>query len=331
MLSNSRELEIPNVQDAYDRESTFGLSMSAFSMENQVVGTVPSSKKRDSSLRFSVSSGPRKYGDTENGENVTYTYNPSSQKDANALAAGCSNVEAEKRAISEFWVTHWLNSFCFGSGTRKWVPLMWQLSCLVAVIYNFILLMYGERNLIGVVLFSIVFANLASSLYFGWHMARTGYVEDVIRLSCHTANTEICCRKVLGRFVGGAMIIVLTCYSLFIIGSTGIFMQLLQIHSLTLNISISVAAIFETNGWICTFIFFISTFYLIAIWIWTCWLKHQVSCAVADSVSLESVSNGSFMERFLDASQWNSMISDTWKVKHIINFLVSGYCRVVPL
>ena len=59
------------------------------------------------------------------------------------------------------------------------------------------------------------------------------------------------------------------------------------------------------------------TLYIVSIWMWTCWVKLQVNKSLVESVSLKSISDGSFIDAFLDVYVSNSATSGLWKINHI--------------
>jgi len=72
------------------------------------------------------------------------------------------------------------------------------------------------------------------------------------------------------------------------------------------------------------------TFYIVSIWLWTCWVKLQVNKSLVESVSLQSISDGSFIDAFLDVYVSNSTTSGLWKINHIARvFTIVPYAWLI--
>jgi hypothetical protein len=351
--TSSQELEM---QNAYGSEANFGMSNVVSTLDINDIN-VPSSgsthcaaqsassKAKRRSTGFGISTKQRFLSDAEEGRGraTPFTNNPSlARQDANA---GDTDMEEDRQASSDMCVINFYNLVFFGSGTRLWIPIVWVVIATIVALYQHIywrsfcqpdlpaiICTVRPPYLYLVLLYEVSLAGTIASLYFGWGMVRSNYIENLIRENCFTAEARHESRRMLSRISAGTMIAVTLVYVVELVEMSKLLVskEAHTVASFLLKVPRVVPIISDIFLISSNFMFGCVTLYIVSIWMWTCWVKLQVNKSLVESVSLKSISDGSFIDAFLDVYVSNSATSGLWKINHIARvFTIVPYAWLV--
>lgn len=270
--------------------------------------------------------------------------NPSlAEQDANGTN-GITRLNED--GAGDLWAVHCLNLVIFGGGKYVAVIIFWIIISVCANILDFATAIVNVPNTtLGIIIvyvvyyFSCVFAALAN-FYFGWRWLRHDNFEITIHENCNTVKARLECRRVFNKI---AIIVV----SFVIIYVTAFMYVTISQQMVTSGYSDS--GNFLTYAWLekhrtyawiqimlisfAGTLYFFTVFYLCGSWVWLCWLKVNVSKALAESVTCESIVDKTFMESFIGIYFSNTSISDRWNSNHIIRVVtcIISACYVTKI
>jgi len=246
-------------------------------------------------------------------------------------------------------IVHFLNMLLFGNGKYVSIPIIWLSTQFLVLVYRNVMYVGSQpycedfkgNNLshpntaysyfcgrMNAYYFTatalLYFVGQSSSMSFGWKLSKMGYASNVINGHCSNLATEAREQAIimLNRIIAGITAFLTFVYVFYITRHLIPEQVSFQVTVLNLN-SRAIPTMFIILDIVTLFIFYISTFYIAAMWIWVCWIKSKVNQGLAESVSVDSILDDSFISTFITIYGSNMRKSAYWSVNHTIRVAVS--------
>lgn len=347
------------VRDSGYRESSFGITSEDLEQRGSRNATRGSTGRGSTFKRQFVINNSRESNymldeEEEDAGNVPFMNNPTlSSQDVSDTRFNPAKLLGEDilKAKSQLRLVHAINMLLFGDGKYMAVPICWLVLQFAVLIYRNVLFVEGNKlcaqllsqkaqvdaqedyiceTLSSYILTSTHFAyaiNLTASLYFGWRTSKMVYVDKVLAGHCHklAPDARDQARRMLNRMIMSSVLFFTGFYVVYnsanhIVGAQVVFRQ----QALGLA-SLAIPKLFAAIDVMVEFIFYLSTFYIVGLWIWVTWIKSKVNQDLAQSTSVEGIMDDSFIASFLHIYTTNAKKSMFWSVNHIVRVLVSSY------
>jgi len=359
-LPNMADIQMKTVRDSGCRESNFGIALEDLEERGSRNTTRGSTSRGSTFKRQFVINDSRESNymldeEEEDAGNVPFMNNPTlSSQDVSDTRFYSAKLLGEDilKAKSQLQLVHAINMLLFGDGKYVAVPICWMVLQLAVLTYKNVLFVEGNKlcalllsqkaqldahenyicgTLSSYALTSTHFAytiNLSASLYFGWRTSKMVYVDKVLAGHCNklALDARDQARRMLNRMIMSSALFFTGFYIVYnsanhIVGPLVVFQQ--QAFSLA---SLAIPYLFAVIDFMVQFIFYLSTFYIVGLWIWVTWIKSKVNQDLAQAASVEGIMDDSFIASFLHIYTSNAKKSKFWSVNHIIRVLVSPYC-----
>jgi hypothetical protein len=161
---------------------------------------------------------------------------------------------------------------------------------------------------------------------FGWRMCKENWVDVTIRKNCHTSEVT---KDVANKLT---LIYTVIFIIIFIVVMTLTAMQPIIFAPLNKSVGMYLSTrpgyhygFVKFCMFSCTYIsvwgFLYSSGHLIASWLRVCMVKYNVNRSLAESATVESIQDDTFIETYFNNINSLSVSSSMWSVTHVIRFI----------
>ena len=226
-----------------------------------------------------------------------------------------SHDETKTWTYTSGWVGTFFKFLFFGDGGHL-VPAAWTILALACVGWSLCVALRRSETYTSmwvIFIFNCFYAiGLVANLHFGRRMNRDHWVERTILENSHTDASRDSLLRRLRQFSGAAYVLSVVCIVFIAIGARGSEGNVVE-EAVMRNRG------FASAWWVMFVVqsllagaFFLTTYMLCALWLWSCFVKFEVNNSLAQTVSVQQVVDTSFMRRYLTTFSALTTHSNMW-------------------
>lgn len=217
----------------------------------------------------------------------------------------------------ELYSTQFTEMFMFGSARYLIVPCVWIVMGILGISTSFVLNPGATEAITQCCYLLSTTINLLS----GWRICCDNWIKISIRNNCHNTSAKTEAGEMLQRIIIIGFLIFSLLYSGGIVGYL--------IHNLSTHSGIEI--LWVVLSCFSPFAFYMSNAFLVSLWLWICWLKNQVHCKLAESVTQQTIVDDTFYIDYFDNFRDMVVMSDLWngnQITRVITCIPVAYLYV---
>jgi hypothetical protein len=247
--------------------------------------------------------------------------------------------------IANISAIHFISAGLFGNGRYVVMPIIWASISIISTCWLLYLSIKVYQNAeytkdggktssqmsvrfladacaSDVAMYIIITISTISNLKFGWKLFNEHWLKKILRCHCLTIQSRNEAAKALEKVTIITILFVILSSVLYVYSAVARRDPLLiEYTSKLLNVNSGIVIFFDILQNLTVMSFYLSTFFLIACWLWGCWIKHKVNLELINSICYKNLINDKFINKYYETFQALSLQSDEWRMNQLIRVL----------